>query len=148
MVKSVIDMHTKFSRSTHKVASMCWSPTHYTEHLEGTHIPGNRYTSSLEYNLYTSIYCTMINFCSYNSIIQILTAHEGNGGKLLSWGETQPCLLFIEARRAEVNSRPRLSFNKGTIIFYHSPNKRVVNICFIHPIHRFFSPYRTVQSGK
>ena len=57
-------------------------------------------------------------------------------------------LLFTEARRAEVNSRPRLSFTEGTIIFYHSPNKRAVNICFIHPIHRFFSPYRTVKSGK
>ena len=57
-------------------------------------------------------------------------------------------LLFAEARRAEVNSRPRLSFTKGTIIFYHSPNKRAVNICFIHPIHRFFSPYRTVKSEK
>ena len=80
--------------------------------------------------------------------IQILTAHEGNGGKLLSRGETQPWLLFTEARRAEVNSRPRLSFTEGTIIFYHSPNKRAVNICFIHPIHRFFSPYQTVKSGK
>ena len=45
--------------------------------------------------------------------IQILTAHE--------------------ARGAEVNSRPRLSFTEGTIIFYHSPNTRAVNICFIHP---------------
>ena len=53
------------------------------------------------------------------------------------------CLLFTEDRRAEVNSRPMLSFTEGTIIFYHSPNKRAVNICFIHPIHRFFSPYRT-----
>ena len=58
------------------------------------------------------------------------------------------CLLFTEARRTEVNSRPRLSFTKGTIMFYHSPNKRAVNICFIHPIHRFFSLYRTVKSGK
>ena len=32
-------------------------------------------------------------------------------------------LLFTEARRAEVNSRPRLSFTEGTIIFYYSPNK-------------------------
>ena len=39
----------------------------------------------------------------------------------------------------EVNStcRQRLNFTKGTIIFYHFPNKRAVNICFIHPIHRF-----------
>ena len=38
---------------------------------------------------------------------------------------------------AEVNSRSRLNFTKGPIIFYHSPNKRAVNICFIHRIHRF-----------
>ena len=44
-----------------------------------------------------------------------------------------PGLLFTEARRAEVNSWPGLSFTKGAIIFYHSPNKRAVNICFIHP---------------
>ena len=46
-------------------------------------------------------------------------------------------LLFTEAR-AEVNSRPRLNFTEGTIIFYNSPNKVAVNICFIHPIHRVF----------
>ena len=57
-------------------------------------------------------------------------------------------LLFTKARRAEVNSRPRLSFTEGTIIFYHSPNKRAVSFCFIHPIHRFFSPYQTVKSSK
>ena len=57
-------------------------------------------------------------------------------------------LLFTEARRAEVNSRPRLSFTEGTIIFHHSPNKRAVNICFIHPIHRFFSPIRTIKIWK
>ena len=59
-----------------------------------------------------------------------------------------PGLLFTEARRAEVNSRPGLSFTEGTIIFYHSPNKRAVNICFIHPIHRFFSPYWTHKIWK
>ena len=58
------------------------------------------------------------------------------------------CLLFTEARRAEVNSRQRLNFTEGTIIFYHSPNKRAVNICFIHPIHRLYSPYRTVEYEK
>ena len=52
-----------------------------------------------------------------------------------------PGILFTETRRAEVNSRPGLSVTEGTIIFYHFPNKRAVNICFIHPIHRFFSPY-------
>ena len=57
-------------------------------------------------------------------------------------------LLFTEARKAEVNSRSRLNFTEGTIILYHSPNKREVNICFIPLIHRFFSPYRTVKSGK
>ena len=51
-------------------------------------------------------------------------------------------LLFTEARR------PRLNFTEGAIIFYHSPTKRAVNICFMHPIHIFFSPYRTVKSGK
>ena len=50
--------------------------------------------------------------------------------------------------KAEVNSRQRLNFTEGTIIFYHFPSKRAVNICFIHPIHRFFSPYRTVKSGN
>ena len=40
-------------------------------------------------------------------------------------------LLFTEAHKEEVSSRPRLNFTKGTIIFYHSPNKRAVNICFI-----------------
>ena len=59
-----------------------------------------------------------------------------------------PGLLFTEARRAEVNSRPGLSFTEGTIIFYHSLNKRAVNICFIHPIHRFFSPYRARKIWK
>ena len=49
-----------------------------------------------------------------------------------------PGLLFTEVRRAEVNSRPGLSFTEGTIIFYHFPNKKAVYICFIHPIHRFF----------
>ena len=50
-------------------------------------------------------------------------------------------LLFTEARRAEVNSRPRLNFTEGTIIFFNSPNKIAVNICFIHPFIDFFSPY-------
>ena len=63
-------------------------------------------------------------------------------------GEIQPLpILFTEARRAEVNSRQRLNFTEGTITFYHSPNKRAVNICFKHPIHRFFSSYRTVKSA-
>ena len=53
-------------------------------------------------------------------------------------------LLFTEVRRAEVNSRLRLNFTEGAITFYHSPNKRAVNICFIHLIHRFCSLYRTV----
>ena len=53
-----------------------------------------------------------------------------------------PGLLFTEARRAEVNNRPGLSFTEGTIIFYHSPNKRAVIFLFYTPIHRFFSPYR------
>ena len=48
-----------------------------------------------------------------------------------------------EAARAEVNSRPKSNFTEGTMIFYHSPNERAVNICFIHPIHRLFSRYQT-----
>ena len=57
-------------------------------------------------------------------------------------------LLFTEARRTEVNCRPRLNFIKGTIIFHHSPNRRTVNICFIRLTDRFFSLYRTVKFGK
>ena len=59
-----------------------------------------------------------------------------------------PTIHLGPTLRASVNSRLRLNFTKGTIIFYHSPNKRAVNILFIHSIHRFFSPYRTVKSGK
>ena len=32
--------------------------------------------------------------------------------------------------------RPCLNFNEGSIIFYHSPNKKAVNSCFIHLIRR------------
>ena len=56
-------------------------------------------------------------------------------------------LLFTEDGRAEGNSWPRLNFTEGAIIFYHSPDKRAVNFCFIHLIHRFFSPYQTVKIG-
>ena len=42
--------------------------------------------------------------------------------------------LFTEAG----SSRPRLNFTEGTIIFYHSVNKKkTVNVCFILPIYRF-----------
>ena len=48
-------------------------------------------------------------------------------------------LLYTDACRAEVNySRPRMNFTEGAILFYHSSNKRAVNICSIQPIHRFF----------
>ena len=48
----------------------------------------------------------------------------------------------------EVNSRPRLNFTKGAIISYHSPNKRAVTICFIHPTHRFLIiPNRQIWKG-
>ena len=75
--------------------------------------------------------------------IQILTAHEGRWKIIVPEVKFNLGLLFTKARRAEVNSRQRLNFTEGTIIFYHSPNKRAVNICFIHPtgIHRFFSPH-------
>ena len=49
--------------------------------------------------------------------------------------------IFTEAR----NSRLRLNFTEGAIIFYHSPIKKAVNICFIHTIHRFCGLYRTVE---
>ena len=55
-------------------------------------------------------------------------------------------LLFTEARRAEVKSRPRLNFTEDTIIFYHSPNARAVNICFIH-LMDFLAGYRVPNSA-
>ena len=57
--------------------------------------------------------------------IQILTAHKGNGEKLLSGGEIQPWPTYTTTR---------LNFTEGAITFHHTPNKRAVNICFIHPI--------------
>ena len=48
----------------------------------------------------------------------------------------------------EVNSRLKLIFTEGAIIFHYSPSKRAVTICFIHHFHRFFSPYQAVKSGK
>ena len=77
------------------------------------------------------------------SIIQILTAHKGEWWKIVPEVKFNRGLLL-----AKVNSRPRLNFTEGTIIFYHSPNKKAVSICFIHHIHRFFSPYRTLKSGR
>ena len=56
-------------------------------------------------------------------------------------GEIQP----LPTIRAEVNSRLRLNFTGSAIVFYHSPNKRAVNICFIYPINRFCSRYRTIK---
>ena len=54
-----------------------------------------------------------------------------------SWGEWWKIIVpevkfnlgLIFTDGAEVNSRPRLNFTEGTIIFYHSPNKTAVNIC-------------------
>ena len=60
-------------------------------------------------------------------------------------GEIQPKPIFTEARRAKVNSRLRLNITEGAIIFYHSLNKRAVNICSIQPIHRFCTPYWTIK---
>ena len=79
------------------------------------------------------------NYLTHNTI-QILTAHEGNGGKLLSprWNSILAYYSFTEALRALVNSKRRLNFTEGTIIFYYSPNKRAVNICFIHPYPQIF----------
>ena len=44
-----------------------------------------------------------------------------------------PGLLFTEARRAEANSRPGLSFTEGKVIFYHSPNKKSSQYLFYTP---------------
>ena len=46
-----------------------------------------------------------------------LTAHEGNGGKLMEVKSFNLGLLFTEARKAEANSRPRLNFTEGAVIF-------------------------------
>ena len=40
---------------------------------------------------------------------------------------------MVENYCPEVNSRLRLNFTEGAIISYHFPDKRAVNICFIHP---------------
>ena len=70
-------------------------------------------------------------------VIQILTAHillmREMVENYFSRGEFNLGLLSTEVRKAEVNSRPRLNFTEGTMIFYHSTNKGAVNICFIHP---------------
>ena len=56
-----------------------------------------------------------------NNNIQILTAHEGEWWKIIvPKVNFNLGLLFTEARRAEVNSKPRLNFTEGTIIFYIS----------------------------
>ena len=47
-----------------------------------------------------------------------------------------------------MNSRPRLNFTEGTIIFYHSSNNKAVNICFKQPVHRFFSKNKTRKIWK
>ena len=52
-------------------------------------------------------------------------------------GEIQPWPI-TEARRAKVNSRQRLNFTEGAIIFYHFLNKRAVNICFIKYLSKSF----------
>ena len=58
-------------------------------------------------------------------------------------------LLFTEARRAEVNSRPGLSFTEGTIIFYHSPNKKSSQYLFHTPLFiDFLVRTEPVKSGK
>ena len=88
--------------------------------------------------------CNCLQFVSKS----VATLTDGEWGREYytnidcSWGEWWKIIV------PEVNSRQRLNFTEGTIIVYHSPNKRAVNICFIHPIHRFCSPYRTVKYGK
>ena len=46
------------------------------------------------------------------------------------------------------NYCPEVKFTKGAVIFYHSPNIRAVNICFIHPIYRIFSPLPNCKMWK
>ena len=60
-------------------------------------------------------------------------------------GEIQPLPAIHLGPRASVNSRLGVNYTEGAIIFYHSPNKIAVNICFIpiHRYHRFCGPYRT-----
>ena len=79
---------------------------------------GHRHRASFSYDVFFQI------------IIQILTAHEGNGGKLLHRGEIQPW-PSIPTEPTMFLSRSRLNFTEGAIIFYHPPNEKAVTICFI-----------------
>ena len=79
-------------------------------------------------------------------IIQILTAHEENGRNLLSprWNST---LAYYSPRPIE----PRWIIVGQCwifMMFYHSLNKRAVNIVSYTPFIDFFSLYRTKKSGK
>ena len=41
------------------------------------------------------------------------------------------CLLFTSALRASVNSRQRLNFTSGTIIFHHSPHEQSILVYYL-----------------
>ena len=58
-----------------------------------------------------------------------------------------PGLLFTEARRAKVNSRPGLSFTEGTIIFYHSPHEQPIFVLYT-PFIDFLARTEPVKSGN
>ena len=57
-------------------------------------------------------------------------------------------LLLTEFRRAEVNSKLRLNITQGTIIFYHSLNKRAVSNFVYNTLFIDFWSVPTVKSGK
>ena len=40
-------------------------------------------------------------------------------------------LLFTEGRRAEVNSRPKLNFTSGTMIFHHIPHEQSICVYYL-----------------
>ena len=45
-------------------------------------------------------------------------------------GKIQPCPTIHSALRALVNSRPRLNFTSGTIIFHHSPHEQSIFVYY------------------
>ena len=56
-------------------------------------------------------------------------------------------LLFTEAHKAKVNSRPGLSFTEGTIIFYHSPHEQSIFVLYTQFID-FLVRTELLKSGK
>ena len=54
-------------------------------------------------------------------------------------------LLFTSALRASVNSRPRLNFTSGTIIFNHSPHEQSI---FVYYNYFYFYNLPILQDGR